>query len=54
MKRPWWRYGAWLASAAVLLQTSSCSLDSPTMSQVILPVLTQFIANVASGAYCPT
>ncbi len=54
MKRPWWRYGALLASAAVLLQTSSCAIDSTTMSQVIVPLITQLVANVASGAYCPT
>ncbi len=53
MKRHWWRYGAWLASAAVLLQTASCAVDQNTMSQVLVPVVTQYLANALSGAYCP-
>ena len=51
-KRHWWRYGALLASAAVLLQAAGCAIDSTTMSNVVVPLLTQFLTSVASGAYC--
>jgi hypothetical protein len=53
-KRRWWRYGALFGSAALLLQTASCAVDDATMQSLVLPLVTQFVTAVASGAFCPT
>jgi len=53
MKRLWWRYGVLLASAAMLFQTTTCTVDQTTMTNVVTPLVTQFITGVLSGAYCP-
>jgi hypothetical protein len=38
----------------MLLQAAGCAIDPTTMSSVLVPLVTQFVTSVASGAYCPT
>ncbi len=45
----WWRYAVTLGSAAVLLQTSSCTLDSATQQTLITLVVQTILQTLLAG-----
>ncbi len=51
-KRRWFRLGLLFGSSMMLLQAAGCAIDEATMQSIVVPLVTQLVSSMASGAYC--